>query len=143
MFPRRDLIRSRTFGEVERFADSTGCLQLSRRHRPQMIQAGAFDEFLPKRALHVGGHRLERLLTDFREMAAFIDHAAKLSAHADRAGLAGVLGTHGFPHVPPANSLCELKTVSNGFPATTAARSLHRLTVDENNSEYSPSGSSR
>jgi hypothetical protein len=63
-------------------------------------------------------------------MATFVDHSAELSAHADRAGLAGVFGTHGFPHVPPANSLCELKAVSNGFPATTAARSLHGLTVD-------------
>lgn len=57
-----------------------------------------------KYALKIGGHRLEGFLADFREVAAFVDHAAQLPAHADRAGLAGVFGTHGFPHVPPADS---------------------------------------
>jgi hypothetical protein len=60
-------------------------------------------------------------------VAELVDHAAALAAHAERAGLAGVLGTHGLPESAEAADFAGLaEGIENGGPAAAGAELFHR-----------------
>ena len=68
--------------------------------------------------LHVGDHRLHRLLADLGELPCLVDHAPLLAAHAQRAGLAGVASSHRLPELEQAARLPRLPPcVPNRRPA--------------------------
>ena len=112
--------------ENHRLDEPAGVLHLIGREHPQLGQRVGLEEGRLHRPLHVGDHRLERLLADLGEVAGLIDHAAGLAAHADRAGLAGVFRPHRLPEGPHASRLAGLlEGVEHRPPAAACLDSAH------------------
>ena len=73
------------------------------------------------------------LLADLGEVARLVDHAAALAAHAERAGLAGVLRAHRLPQLQNAAGLAGFAPgVQDGRPAAAGFVFLHRYDVHAN-----------
>ena len=82
--------------------DAAGGFEFAGGEGAELIEGVTGEELGGDSGLHVGGHGLEGLFADFGEEAALVDHAAELSSHAERAGLAGVFGKHrADERVPP------------------------------------------
>ena len=110
---------------VERMDDSARGLELARRKRAKFLETVAPEEFAAKAVLHVGGHGLEGFLADFGPVTGLVAHAALLTAHAERAGLAGVLRSHGAPEPGPADAIGDLECVLDRGPAAAGREFSH------------------
>ena len=118
----------RTLLEHHRLDEPAGVLHLIGREHPQLGQRVGLEKCRLHGALHVGDHRLERLLADLGEVARLVDHPARLAAHAHRAGLAGVFRPHRLPEGPqPAGFACLLEGVEHCPPATACFDSAHGM----------------
>ena len=114
-----------SLAQQERRGQTSGLLQLARRHPGQLGDAESLEEAGRNRALHVGRHRLHRLLAHFETPADLVAHAATRPAHAERAGLARVRGPQCAPHFPGAAATHGLgECVANGGP-TASGLSAH------------------
>jgi hypothetical protein len=112
--------------EDDRLDEPARVFELVRREGPQLRHGIGLEEGRLHGALHVGDHRLERLLAHLGEVAGLVDHAAGLAAHAERAGLAGVLRTHRPPERQEAARLSGLLPgVEHGPPAAASPDSAH------------------
>ena len=112
--------------EHDRLHETAGVLHLIGREHPQLRHGVGLEERRLHRPLHVGDHCLERLLADLGKVARLIDHAARLAAHADRAGLAGVLRPHRLPEGPQSTGFaCLLEGVEHRPPAAACFDSAH------------------
>ena len=89
-FPRERAIVRFAPRVQQRQGQPPGCLQFARCHPLQLLDAVLGEELGCNSRLHIGGHRLHRLLTDLGKTACLVDHATLLATHADRTGLAGV-----------------------------------------------------
>ena len=96
------LVVLRALLEHHRLHEPARVLHLVGSEGLQLRDRVGLEECRLHRPLHVGDHRLERLLADLGEVAGLVDHPAGLPTHAERAGLAGVLRTHGLPEFPEA-----------------------------------------
>ena len=109
-----------------RLSQPAAGFEFARREGLQLRDRVRLEEVGFHRALHVRDHRLQRLLADFREDAPFVGHSPLLASHADRTGLAGVLGPHRLPQLPqPARLARLLKRVKHGGPAAPGVDSTH------------------
>ena len=100
--------------------------EFTRREGLQLRDRIRLEEVRFHRPLHVGDHRLQRLLADFREDAPFVGHPPLLASHADRTGLAGILGPHRLPQLPqPARFARLLERVEHSGPAAPGVDSTH------------------
>jgi hypothetical protein len=125
--------------EDHRLHEPPGVLQLTRREGPQLRDRIRFEEGRLHGPLHVGHHRLERLLADLGKVARLVHHPARLAAHAKRAGLAGVLRAHRLPEFPEAARLARLlervhdraKPAAGGHPAEKSAHALLHVQVEQ------------
>src|SRR5262249_48594981 len=62
---------------------------------------------------------------NLRPVAHLVSHAAGLTAHAEGAGLAGVLAPHRLPELPPANSVGHAQRVADRRPTAAARHAFH------------------
>ena len=116
----------RAFFQHNRLHKPAGMFQLIRRERLQLGQRIGFKKRRLHGALHVGNHRLQRLFTDLRKPADLVDHSSLLAAHAKRAGLAGVFGSHRLPERPQAASLASLfERIGNRAPSSARCHFCH------------------
>ena len=68
--------------------------------------------------LHIGDHGLNGLFADFRKRSTLVDHPAGLSAHAQSARFARVLGTQRLVELPDAARFFRFaKRVTDRSPA--------------------------
>ena len=79
---------------IHRLHEPAHVFEVARRELPQGVEVVGGEEFGRESALHIGGHRLHRLLADFGELPGLVGHSAMLPAHAQRTGLAGIFGSH-------------------------------------------------
>src|SRR5262245_46000819 len=75
---------------VKRLSKPATPLQLTRTESLQLGDGVTLEKLRLQTILHVGDHRMEGLLADLGEVAQFVAHAARLPAHAQGTGLAGV-----------------------------------------------------
>ena len=118
----------RALFEDDGLDESAARFELAGRKGLELGDAVGAPELGLNRPLHVGGHRLQALLADLGEVAGLVDHAARLTAHAERAGLAGVLGAHGGPELPelPAARLAGFPPgVKNRLPTAAGGSFTH------------------
>ena len=103
---------------VDRIDEPAARFQLTRRKGSELGNGVTRKELRRNAVLHVGGHRLQRLLADFGKMPRFVDHPALLAAHAERARLARVPASHRAPQRHPAHAIRRLERVADCLPAT-------------------------
>ena len=81
--------------------------------------------------LHVRSHGLDRLLADFGKRAAFIDHATRLTTHAQGAQVLQAFllrrALYSF-QIPPASRAFR-ESVSNGRPSAAVVNFTHAQIV--------------
>jgi hypothetical protein len=78
------------------------------------------------RRLHVGRHRLYRLLADLGERTVFVDHTTVLPSHAERTGFAGIPRAKGSVELPePTRFKSFAERVPNRLPSTTSFELSH------------------
>ncbi len=123
LVPTDDLVMGIAWAGEKGLDQPAAPFQFARREPLKLGNGIALEKVRSQPPLHVGDHRLERLLANLRPVAQFVAHAAGLSAHAQRAGLAGVLGPHRFPKLSPADPVGHSQRVTNGRPTAAA---LHR-----------------
>ena len=124
--PRQGPVVLRALLEHDGLDETARVLHLVGREHPQLGHRVRLEERRFHRALHVGDHRLERLLADFGKVARLVHHAAGLAAHPDRAGLAGVFRPHGLPEGKEAAGLTGLfQRVEHSPPAAACFHSAH------------------
>ena len=117
---------------IQRRGDPTGRLELARGERTQLLVGVLLEEPRLDPARHVRDHRLQRLLADLGEVARLVDHAAGLAAHAERAGLAGVVRPHRLPELEDAAGLpALLQRVPDGGESSACGESLHAARIPE------------
>ena len=105
--------------EYDRLHEPPRMLQLVGGELLQLRDRVGGEEVALHPPLHVGHHRLKRLLADFRKMPRLVHHPPRLPPHPQRAGLAGVLRAHRLPELPDAPRLTRLlQRVEDRPPAT-------------------------
>ena len=111
---------------ANRLDEPAAGFELARRKLLQIACGILLPEVAVDGALHVGDHRLQAFFADFRKVAQLVDHAAALAAHAQRAGLAGILAAHGPPELEDAAGLAGLLPgVPNSGPTAAGFQFLH------------------
>jgi hypothetical protein len=111
----------RTRFQHDRLCEPAAGFQIVRRELLQLGNGVRGPEIRLDRPLHVGSHRLERLLAELRPTAGLIDHTPFLAPHAERTGLARILRPHGLEHLPQAANLAGfLQRVPDGAPTAAA-----------------------
>src|SRR5262249_23934891 len=107
----------------QRIAQAAGIFCLLSREGLECLNIVVFKEFERNRSPHVGNLGLQTLFANFREATGFIDHATHLSAHSNRASLAGVTRAHFAPE-PNRSDLHRLvKCIEDSRPTTASSGS--------------------
>ncbi len=125
LLPGGDAVAGRARLRHHRGGEAPQRLQRARGELREVLPGGGGEDVLGDGGLEIGGRGLDRFLAELWEMTGFVDHAAELAAHAQCAGLARVLRTHGLPHAEEARRAGLRHRVADCMPAAACAGSLH------------------
>ena len=118
LVPRDNAIVRLSRAGVDRIDEPAARFELTRRERSELGNGVTRKELRRDPVLHVRSHGLQRLLADFGKMPRFVDHAAHLATHAERARFARVPAAHRAPQRHPPHTIRRLERVADCLPAT-------------------------
>ncbi len=113
--------------QQERLIQASGVFEFAGTQLSELCNRVVPEKRIRNGILHIGGHGLHRFFADRGKMAAFVDHPATLTTHAEGTSLARIFGTQGLIEFPESSGLASFShRIADSEPsATTFDSSCH------------------